>query len=318
MKNLEILSQELLKLDYPELEILLIDDKSEDGSFPFLQSKFNSKNHIKILQSPMIGKKKAIEFGIAASGGELILCSDADCRFPSDWVRKMVAPFLDPKIQLVAGPVLSVGQRNFFQRYQQIEWSSILLLTHFSFYQKRPLMCSGANLAYRKSAFLSVKGYDQNSQHLSGDDEFLLKKIILHFGGESCAYLPFVENLVLTKPLETVAKLLNQRTRWAGKWKLHRDFWHALASVFSFLVQFIWIGSFILLGEGIWGVFCFIAVWSGKIFSERLALGNVLKELKVDVSVVDFIKTGIIHPFYVIFVGIASVRGKFTWKGRSN
>jgi poly-beta-1,6-N-acetyl-D-glucosamine synthase len=318
MENLENLSKELLKLNYPELEILLIDDHSEDGSSAFLQSKFQSKNHIKILQSPGIGKKKALEFGVDASDGELIVCSDADCRFPADWVRKMIVPFLDPKIQLVAGPVISSGQVDFFQRFQQIEWSSILLLTQYAFCQKRPLMCSGANLAYRKSAFLSVNGYDLNSHHLSGDDEFLLKKINRHYGGESSVYLPSVENLVLTKPLKNVSELLNQRIRWAGKWKIHRDLSHALAAVSSFLIQLVWLGSFILLGLGAWGIFTFAIVWIGKIFSERFALGKVLKELKVEFSLLDFLKTGIIHPFYVIFVAIGSVRGKFTWRGRSN
>jgi len=318
MENLENLSKELLKLNYPELEILLIDDHSEDGSLAFLQSKFQSKNHIKILQSPGIGKKKALEFGVDASTGDLILCSDADCRFSADWVRNMVVPFLDPKIQLVAGPVLSEGQSSYFQRFQQIEWSSILLLTQYSFNQMRPLMCSGANLAYRKSAFLSVNGYDLNIQLLSGDDEFLLKKIHRHFGRESCVFLPSVESLVFTESLKNVSELINQRIRWAGKWKIHRDLSHALAAVSSFLAQLVWFGSFILVALGAWGIFTFAMVWIGKIFSERFALGKVLKELKVKLSFWDFLKTGIIHPFYVIFVAIGSVRGKFTWRGRSN
>jgi poly-beta-1,6-N-acetyl-D-glucosamine synthase len=317
MENLETLSKELLEIDYPRLEIILIDDHSEDGSLAFLESYFKSTSQIKILQSPGIGKKKAIEFGVGLSQGNLILCSDADCKFPDNWVRNMVAPFKDSQIQLVAGPVINSRKDNFFQRFQQIEWSSILLLTQFSFGQKRPLMCSGANLAYRKSAFLSVNGYDQNSQHLSGDDEFLLKKICGHFGAESSVYLPFVENLVQTNPLKNVSELLNQRIRWAGKWKIHRDFWHALAAVVSFLIQLIWIGSFTLLGNDVWGVFTFIVVVNGKVISEKLALGMVLEKMKMHHSYVDFLKTGIIHPIYVISVAIGAIRGKFTWKGRS-
>lgn len=179
-------------------------------------------------------------------------------------------------------------------------------------------MCSGANLAYRKSAFEAVNGYDQDWQHLSGDDEFLLKKISKYYGGESCVYIPFLENVVYTKPQDSISNLFSQRIRWAGKWKVHRDPSHALIAVFSFFIQLVWLGSIVLLGFGISGVLAFPAVWFGKIGAEKIALGRVLKSFGIDHSVFDFLKTGIIHPIYVIFVALGSVWGKFIWKGRSN
>lgn len=318
LKNLENLSAELPKLDYPNLKIILIDDQSEDDSLVFLQEKLKSDRRVKILQSPGIGKKKAIEFGVNASDTELILCSDADCSFPKDWVRETVQPFSDPKIQLAAGPVISKGKTDIFQRFQQIEWSSILLLTQYFFTQKQPVMCSAANLAYRKSAFEAVKGYNQNWQHPSGDDEFLLKKISQHFGGECCVYLPFSENLVFTKPHATFSDLLIQRKRWAGKWKVHRDNVNALSAVFSFLIQLVWLGSVVLLGFGIWGTLVFSVVWLGKILAEKRVLGKILLGFGMKLSFFDFLWTGILHPFYVIFVAFDSIRGKFTWKGRGN
>ncbi len=318
LENLETLSAELLKLDYFNLKIILIDDHSEDESLVFLLEKFQSDRRVKIIQSPGIGKKKAIGFGVNASDTELILCSDADCSFPKGWVQEMVQPFSDPKIQLVAGPVISKGQTDIFQRFQQIEWSSILLLTQYFFTHKQPIMCSAANLAFRKSAFEAVKGYDRNWQHPSGDDEFLLKKISQHFGGERCVYLPFSENLVLTKPHATFSDLLNQRIRWAGKWKVHRDNVNALSAVFSFLIQLVWLGSVVLLGFGMWGPLVFLLIWLGKILAEKRVLGKILLGFGMKLSFFDFLWTGIIHPFYVIIVALGSIRGKFTWKGRGN
>lgn len=318
LENLPDLVEELYKIDYSQLRIILVDDHSEDGSFDFLQEKFESDHRVRILKSPGVGKKEAIEFGLKASASELIVCSDADCSFSKAWVKEMVAPFSDPQVQFVAGPVISSGGTHFFQRFQQIEWSSILLLTHYFFIQKQPLICSGANLCYRKSAFDAVKGYDQNRQHLSGDDEFLLKKISAHFGGQSCVYLPFLENLVFTKPQESISSLFNQRIRWAGKWKVHRDIAHALSAVFSFFIQVIWIGTVFLLFFGGFGVLTFIVVWAVKVLAERRAMGKVLRGFELDLSFLDFLKTGIIHPIYVIIVGLGAVLGKFTWKGRSN
>jgi poly-beta-1,6-N-acetyl-D-glucosamine synthase len=318
VENLGTLSEELSKLTYPALEIILVDDQSEDSSFALFKEKFETDRRIYVIPSPGIGKKRAVEAGVQAAKGDLILCSDADCSYPRDWVERMVGPFMDPKIQLVAGPVISSGQNNFFQRFQQLEWSGILLLTQFFFSHKRPLMCSGANLSYRKSAFTGVKGYDQNRHYLSGDDEFLLKKITAQYGEESCVYLPQIENLVFTRPQKSFPSLLNQRIRWAGKWKAHRDFVHAVSAVVSFTIQLIWLLSLVLLDIGKVGFLVFSMVWAGKVLSERMALGRVLKTFSLRFSIFDYVKTAIVHPFYVTFVAIGAFRGKFTWKGRAN
>lgn len=318
LENLDSLAVELSKLTYPDLRIILVDDQSEDGSFLLFKEKFKTDSRIHIVANDGIGKKRAIEIGVQAAEGELILCSDADCSYPIKWVERMVGPFSNPKIQLVAGPVISAGQNNFFQRFQQIEWSSILLLTQFFFSHRRPLMCSGANLAYRRQAFQSVNPYGQNLQFLSGDDEFLLKKIVARYGKESCMYLPFIGNLVYTRPQKRFSDLLNQRIRWAGKWKAHRSFVHAFPALVSFLSQFTWLLSLILLGQSEVGFPVFLMVWAGKILSERMALGRVLATLSLRFSFADFVKTGIAHPCYVIVVALGAIWGKFTWKGRAN
>lgn len=312
------LVRELEKIDDPNLEIILIDDQSEDESFSLFRENLKSDPRVKVTQSPGIGKKAALEFGVGRAQGEIVLCSDADCAFPNDWVKSMLPPFSNPEVQLVAGPVLTYKQETFFRRFQQIEWASILLLTQYFFSQKKPLMCSGANLAYRKSAFLEVEGFDQNRQFLSGDDEFLLKKIVKRFGADSCVYLPYSQCLVLTEPQVDFSSFLNQRVRWSGKWKAHREINHMFSALFSFSVQLVWIVSFFLLVLGWLGILCFFLIWSGKIVSEKLALGRVLESLGVRNSFLDFAKTGVFHPFYVIAVAFGSLRGKFTWKGRTN
>ncbi len=179
-------------------------------------------------------------------------------------------------------------------------------------------MCSGANLGYRKSAFLEVNGYDQNREHLSGDDEFLLKKISAQFGGESCVYLPFSTNLVMTQPQPDLAALLSQRIRWAGKWRTHQELTHAFSAVISVFTQLIWFGSLVLLGFGLPGILTFSVVWIGKILTEKTTLGKVLGNLNLQHSPLDFIKTGVLHPFYALTVAVGALRGKFVWKGREN
>lgn len=317
-ENLAALAAEIRKITYPKLEILLVDDGSEDGTFARLGEMAKADPRIEVLRSPGLGKKEAVTFGLKRAGAELILCTDADCSFPELWVENRVAAFADPKVQLVAGPVMSAGQAGFFQRFQQIEWASILLMTQFFFSQKKPLMCSAANLAYRKSAFLEVGGYEGNLQHPSGDDEFLLKKIAGRFGSKACLYLPFVQNLVFTQPQESLAELVSQRVRWAGKWRLHGGWSHGVSALLSFLAQLLWLGSGGLLWLGNVGVLAFLAVWMGKMTAESWALGRVLTSLKLRLLLVDFAKSSLLHPWYVLTVAVGAVRGKFEWKGRAN
>lgn len=315
-ENIDRLVGQLKNLQFPNLELILVDDRSEDNTFELIEAARMRDQRIVPLRSPGEGKKAALEFGITHAKGEIILCSDADCSFPENWVEGMISPFEIKATQLVAGPVMVTGNGRFLGTFQQADWASILLITAYFFSKNKPLMCSGANFAYRKSAFLEVGGYEGNRDFASGDDEFLLKKIVKKFGSGSCVYLPFVGNLVQTKPEPSWEALLNQRVRWAGKWKAHRSFTHAVSAVFSFLVQLVWLGSFGLLAMGSMGLLVFGLVWTSKIFTEKRSLGKVLKSLGVHYRKTDSILISFIHPIYVLAVGLGSIVGNFVWKGR--
>lgn len=317
-KNIPSLNLNLMKLKYPNLEILLIDDNSEDDSFELLQKTFVENQKVQVLRSRDMGKKRALEFGVKVATGQIILCSDADCEFSEFWIERMVLPFQDPKIQLVAGTVMVEEKAEFLHEFQSLDWASILLLTNYSFSQKNPLMCSGANLAYRKEAFEKVNGYEGNREFASGDDEFLLKKINKEFGKEACHYMVFSDSLVKTKPEPTWESLINQRVRWASKWKAHFSISHALSALAAFLVQLVWIGSLYLVFLGAKGLLAFGLVWLIKMAAEKISLGKVLKTLGKHPSNTLILQTSVVHPFYVLRVGIAALSGKFTWKGREN
>lgn len=317
-ENIPRLTGQLKKLQFPNFELILVDDNSEDDTFALIEAAGLSDQRIVPLRSTGGGKKAALEFGITQAKGEIILCTDADCYFPRNWVEGMISPFENKETQLVAGPVMVSGNGRFLGAFQQADWASILLITAYFFSKNKPLMCSAANLAYRKSAFLEVGGYEGNREFPSGDDEFLLKKIVKAFGAGSCVYLPFAVYLVQTKPEPNWKSLINQRVRWAGKWKAHRSFSHAVPAIFSFLVQFIWVGSFGLLAFGSMGLLVFGLVWTSKIFTEKRSLGKVLKSLGIQYRQTDSILTSFIHPIYVLAVALGAIVGNFTWKGRRN
>ncbi len=315
-ENLPSLIFQLKKLSYPNLEILLINDLSEDNSFEILLEAFREDHRVQVIPSIGEGKKAALRTGVNLAEGELILTSDADCVFPENWVEQIRAAFSSPQTQLVAGPVQVLGRNNFLNEFQKLDWASIALITHYSFEVQNPLMCSAANLAFRKSAFLAVDGYVGNENYLSGDDEFLLKKIQSQFGSGSCVYLKNPESLVLTHAEDCWGKLLNQRARWASKWDKHQSFSHSIAGLIPFLIQLVWLSSVILLVEGLMGILLFLGIWTIKFFTEWMTLGKVLSSFKLPISKRGILFTTFAHPLYVLLVGMKSLTGKGYWKGR--
>ncbi|MDN3203040.1 glycosyltransferase [Algoriphagus sediminis] len=314
-KNVQGLLEHLFRLDYEDLEIILVDDQSEDRTYDLISAAINGKAGFQLISNSGFGKKEALMSGVKIAKGEIILTSDADCQVHPEWVKEMVIGFSDTAIQLVAGPVLPEYQGHAFS-FELIEWASILLTTQVSFEQGNPLMCSAANLAYRKSAFQKVEGFKGNLEEPSGDDEFLLKKVVEHFGNHSVKYQVSDYNLVLTKPYSSLKSLISQRVRWAGKWSQNKDFVHRLTAISSALLQIIWLASFIFLFSGALTFTQFLLIWAIKILGEFLALRKVLQTFDLKPAFWHYVFTGLIHPVFVLGVVGRTFSGKIEWKGR--
>ncbi|MGY6744937.1 MAG: glycosyltransferase [Cecembia sp.] len=319
-ENIPKLFASLIQLRHRPFEVLFVDDHSEDEGRQLLSQLIMEHEDLDIrftlLQNQGKGKKEAVETAIKYAEGTIMLATDADCDLPADWIAIYLYAFNSPTVQLAAGPVMSHSGNSLLSTFQQIEWASILLMTKMGFVTGRPLMCSAANMAYRKEAFLQVGGYTGNKQHFSGDDEFLLKKISKHFGGKSTVYLP--ENKVWTSGEASWSKLFAQRARWASKWRMHGSFMHGLFAFLPFLLQISFLGSVALLNQGWLGPLIFLWLWSLKFSLERKVLGKVLKDFSLFPSFKNFLFTSVWHPFYVVIVGFKAVFGKIQWKGRNS
>ncbi|MDN3688806.1 glycosyltransferase [Cyclobacterium jeungdonense] len=318
--NLRNLLPNLLMHLPDQLPVVFIDDHSEDKGQELIRKFIASQGlpHWQCVKSNGSGKKAALQSGIGRSSTGLILTTDADVQIISGWVEEMAAAFAVPEVQMVAGPVLSSSAKGIFARFQRIEWASIGLLTGVSYYLKHPLMCSGANLAFRKAAFHAVSGYQGNEHLLTGDDEFLMKKFVRNFGSEAVRYNPSSDSLVLTHPLPHTRAWIAQRSRWASKWNAHKEIGHAMAAailvllslcqVFSLVIPFI---SFSFIG---WTVLYGIL----KFLTERAVLGKVLQQFGKPGGNGDYFVAGWIFPLMVLITFPRAITGKYTWKGRKN
>ena len=154
---------DLCNQSYPSdlIEIIIVDDNSEDGSTSLL-SKFKN---VYCLKAKGVGKKNAISQAIGVAKNDFILTTDADCRIPKDWVLKMLSPFADNEVQLSVGGVVYQKGNNSFENWQALEFMSLIGSGAGAIGAGFPFMCNGANLAFRKeffSAFNQVISLYQN------------------------------------------------------------------------------------------------------------------------------------------------------------
>ena len=247
--------------------------------------------------------------------GEIIVTTDADCRLPIHWLQAIHSSFYDAKVKMVFGGVRMKEGKHFFSKIQALEFCSLIGAGAAMAGLGVPVLCNGANLAFLKSAFLQVNGYEGNLDIASGDDEFLLHKINRRFPG-SIHFHPAEDSVVETKPLETLKAFADQRLRWAGKWRHSGSGVSRLTAVFVFVFQtsflVLWFAPLLNWISGPLTLFLI----AGKMIFEFTFLYQVSTFLHVKQRLFHFLALQFLYPFYVIYIGLASLFSSPQWKGR--
>ncbi len=183
LENLSELLPILIRQNYPDFEIIIIDDRSLDGTSDWLltQSEQHKKlRYAAILKTPTgyNAKKYALEQGILMANNEIILLTDADCRPQTDaWIKQMQAHF-EPHTEIVLGVSPYFKEKTLLNAFIQFE-TFYTALQYLGFAQIRlPYMGVGRNLAYRKAIFEDKKQFFEQIKHITGgDDDLWIGKI---------------------------------------------------------------------------------------------------------------------------------------------
>ncbi len=244
-KNLEALIEVLKYQEYPidNHEVILVDDHSTDDSLQIADVLAKSVVNIKCVRNKRnVGKKYALYAGIEQAKGENILISDADCRFSPEWIT-LFASFIsaNPELKLISSGVKLKGDNRFIQSYQSLEFSSLVASGAASFFQKDPIMCNGANLAFRKELFLEAFEY-MHPEINTGDDIFLMLYTKKKYPGKY-AFMKNNDAFTTSSTLKNWKDLILQRIRWSSKSTYYRDFYIIITAI---LVLFINLSLLIL------------------------------------------------------------------------
>ena len=316
---LEGLLESLEKQTYEDWELLLVDDHSTDASAELTQRFFKkSPMKARLLTSWGEGKKKAVETGIREAKGEIVLLTDGDCRVPEQWVERHAASYAEnPGLQLLAGPVRFESSDSVFKQMLLVEFASLIGVSAAAIGLRRPVMANGANLSYRRSLFHELDGFEGNEHIASGDDEFMMKKVMKNYPN-GIFYLKDSSAIVTTYPPGNLKAFVEQRVRWASKWKLHSWSINALASVFLFifhLINLLWPVGLLLGSRWVQAVLLFLMV--GRLGAEYCFLRRVCSFLGYRLGFGIFARTAAAYSFYVVGIAVKAFSAKYQWKGRS-
>ena len=181
-ENLQNFLPSILEQDYPDFEVIVVNDCSDDNSYIILGEFLSKYPHLRIStvnKDPKFthNKKFAQFIGIKAAKNEILLFTDADCRPESDkWLKTMISHF-DEKISFVLGYGGFNNDKGLLNKYIRYDSFTIALQYLGMAIRMIPYMGVGRNLAYRRSVFFSNKGFGSHNHVVSGDDDLLVNTL---------------------------------------------------------------------------------------------------------------------------------------------
>jgi glycosyltransferase involved in cell wall biosynthesis len=206
----------LAEQNYPDFEIVLIDDASSDNTlaiFEEFEKQYPNVRLVKVKNNEAFwgNKKYALTLGIKAAKKEYLLFTDADC-YPTtkDWILAMSSQFTMQKTIVLGYGKYEKIPNSFLNKIIRFE-TLLTAIQYFSWAKiGHPYMGVGRNLAYKKETFFNVNGFIEHMQIRSGDDDLFVNQAA-NAKNTTIAYTP--ESFTLSKPKTTFKDWFTQKRR---------------------------------------------------------------------------------------------------------
>ncbi|MDR5591065.1 glycosyltransferase [Christiangramia sp. SM2212] len=181
-ENLRNFLPSILEQDYPDFEIIVINDASADNTLEVIEEFQNIDPRIKVVdvqnnEAFWANKKYALTLGIKKARNQHLLFTDADCAPQSkNWIREMSRNFQP-------GNTIVLGYGGYFQHTgsilnKLIRFETLLTAIQYFSYARlgSPYMGVGRNLAYTSNQFYELKGFASHLHLRSGDDDLFVNE----------------------------------------------------------------------------------------------------------------------------------------------
>ena len=233
----------VLHADYPDVQVLVVDDGSTDGTAAIVQEYAATHPQVRVLAKTNGGKWSALNEGFLCADREFIVTIDADTIVPSHTISELIAPLADPAVDAVCGNVQVGNVHNILTAFQNVEYVTTQNYDRRAFDALNCIsVVPGATGAWRRASVLRAGGYSHET--LTEDADLTLTLLA---GGARIVYAADARSV--TEAPDTPAALFKQRVRWSFGtfqclWKHRRHAfkgtlgWVAMPNLFLFQVVY--------------------------------------------------------------------------------
>lgn len=327
-ENLPVLLESISKLKYPKhlYEIIFVDDDSEDHSVEIINQVLDtSRLHrdtrtditvIKNERKTKSPKKDAITSAINLAKHEWIITTDADCQLPEFWLNSFDEFIQQTHAKCIVAPVTYCDGTSFLNRFQLLDFFSLQGATICGFGIKKPFLCNGANFGYQKSIFKKLNGFEGNTNIASGDDIFLLEKIVKVYP-QDIHYLKCKDAIVTTKSQPSWQGLFSQRIRWAAKTSSYDNGFGKLTGLIVLLMNAFLVTIILLTIINMFSAKILLYMMVIKFYLDFLLIYKTALFFNQRNVLKSYVMAFILYPFFSVYVAFLSVFNGYTWKGRN-
>ena len=295
-----------------ELEVLVVDDRSEDGTGDLVREAARTWDRLRLVRADdelrfRCPKKSALARGIEESSGELLLFTDADCQPPPGWVSSTAGLFADA-VGLVAGHAYPRPGRRLRQRLLALDNLAVGALGAGSMGMGHPLSCTGRNLAYRRQVYDQVGGFAKIG-HLVGGDDVYFMRLVAEKTDWKQVFNRDPEAAVLCQAAdERWEKILHQKLRHAAKGGNYRGAALGLGAV-VYLFHLALLVGLVQMGMQFGWDFLLLGIWGGRWLADVILLRSMALEQERSLLA----SLPLLEVCYIPYVLLFTVVGRLGW-----
>jgi cellulose synthase/poly-beta-1,6-N-acetylglucosamine synthase-like glycosyltransferase len=297
----------LLSQNYPDFEVIVVNDQSQDDSNHIVKAFQHDYPNLRLIELEKnkhrkFGKKIPLTVGIKGAKHGLIMLTDADCKPNSkNWLKEMASSYTSNK-QVVIGYGPFYKRKGFLNRFIRFDMVSIAISYLSAAKAGLPYMGVGRNMGYSKELFIDNEGFKKHYHIPSGDDDLLIRDVATR---KNVAININPNTFVYSEAKPTWETWVTQKQRHfttAPEYKLINKLF---LGIFPFTLYLMWFSFFILLFNSNWGLFI------GSLLLLRYALywlvnGLLYRRLKMKDVILFFPFYELLHAVVMPFIYYAN------------
>lgn len=222
--------ENLLCQDYPDFDIVFVDDGSKDKTFEMINEAFKDNPKVKINTKPNGGKASALNYGIKLTENDYVVCIDADTQLKTDAISQLMKGFTmvlkdNQEIGAIAGNVKVGNENTMLTKWQSIEYTTAQNFDRRAFDLINGItVVPGAIGAFKKEAIEKAGGFTTDT--LAEDCDLTIRILRNGYRIINC-----IEAVAVTEAPESLKEFMKQRFRWS--YGIMQAFWKNREACFN-------------------------------------------------------------------------------------